>query len=188
MSAAASWAQVRDRVPDSAAIATKVRESSGIRRRKRRWQFRCKKPTFARGGLAAENRGVPGSSPGLAIRSDRKAAYYLNSLVAGVAVGFEAAPAGAVIDVGAVRIARPTGERVMLAMIRDPRDRGSLDRRRPEHGQHRPDRRPCLEAAVREQRQESGEPGGRRSRVGVTNTQPSEPDRPRRRPVAPRLR
>src|SRR4051794_23371794 len=50
-------AQIRDRVPDSAAVARKVRESSGTRRRDGRSRFRCKLTTFARGGLAAENRG-----------------------------------------------------------------------------------------------------------------------------------
>jgi hypothetical protein len=63
------WAQVRDRVPEGAAIATKLRESSPIRRRRTRARFRCKSPGFAWGGQTPENRGVPGSSPGLAIRS-----------------------------------------------------------------------------------------------------------------------
>jgi hypothetical protein len=39
-----------------------------IRRPRTRSRFRRKPATFARGELAAENRGVPGSSPGLAIR------------------------------------------------------------------------------------------------------------------------
>src|SRR4051794_38581966 len=61
------WAQVRDRVPERGAIAPKLRESPRIRRPTTRPRFRCKSVTFACGGQAAENRGVPGSSPGLAI-------------------------------------------------------------------------------------------------------------------------
>jgi hypothetical protein len=59
-------AKVHNRVPERAAIARKVRKPSATRRRSTRARSRCKSTAFARGGPAAENRGVPGSSPGLA--------------------------------------------------------------------------------------------------------------------------
>jgi hypothetical protein len=71
----------------------KVRESSGTRRRDTRWQFRCKLATFARGGLAAENRGVPGSSPGLATLKPHSRGIYCFSdcadeAINGYSIGF----------------------------------------------------------------------------------------------------
>jgi hypothetical protein len=50
-----------------------------------------------------------------------------------------------------VGIADLVGERVVLAVIGDPRDDGPLDRRGSEDGEHGPHDRPRLEAAVREQ-------------------------------------
>ena len=60
-------AQVREPAPEYSAIARKARESMGTQARNGASRCGWKRTTFARGGPAAENRGVPGSSPGLAI-------------------------------------------------------------------------------------------------------------------------
>ena len=48
-----------------------------------------------------------------------------------------AAPADAVVDVRAVRVALLVGERVVLAVVGDPGDDRALDRRRAEDGEQR---------------------------------------------------
>jgi hypothetical protein len=99
------WAQVRDRVPDTAAIAPKVRESSGTRRRNARARFRWKPTTFALGGPATENRGVPGSSPGLATSRTRSPAWILDSLVSGGIWGEPLSPVHETVVVSPHRVA-----------------------------------------------------------------------------------
>ena len=59
-----------------------------------------------------------------------------------------AAQAAAVVDVGAVRVALAVGEGVVLAMVGDPGDHGTLDRGRAEHGEDETEERGCLERAV----------------------------------------
>jgi hypothetical protein len=60
-----------------------------------------------------------------------------------------------VVDVRAVGIAGTVGERVVLAVVGDPGDHRTLDRRGPEDREDRADRGPRLEAAVREQAMEA---------------------------------
>src|SRR3954469_20523668 len=61
------------------------------------------------------------------------------------------AQADAVVDVRAVRVARPVRERVVLAVVGDPRDHRPLDRRRAEDRETAAHHAAGLEAAVREQ-------------------------------------
>jgi hypothetical protein len=62
-------AQVREPAPEYSAIARKTRESAGTYARNGATRSGWKRAAFARGGLAAENRGVGGSSPPLAIKT-----------------------------------------------------------------------------------------------------------------------
>ena len=69
-----------------------------------------------------------------------------------------------VADVRAVRVALLVGEGVVLAVVGDPRDHGTLDRRRAEHRQDRSHRPARLEAAVSQVAMEADgdAPGGER--------------------------
>jgi len=58
------------------------------------------------------------------------------------------AQAAAVIHVRAMRIAVAIGESVVLAMVGYPRDDGTLDRGRAEHGENEAKERGCLERAM----------------------------------------
>src|SRR5215207_99200 len=60
-------AQVRDRVPECRVTVRKAGESSDIPPGDIPSRSRCTAATFARDAPTTENRGVPGSSPGLAI-------------------------------------------------------------------------------------------------------------------------
>ena len=62
-----------------------------------------------------------------------------------------ATPAVTMIDVRAVRVARPIGEPVVLAMVGHPRDDWTLDRRRAEDREHRTEHAPSLECPVGKQ-------------------------------------
>jgi hypothetical protein len=96
------------------------------------------------------------------------------------------APADAVVDVRAVRVALLVGERMVLTVVGDPGDDRALDRGRAEDGQRGLHGRLGLEAAVGEEAVEAdghAEPGGQ---VGdhedddVVKVQPALPRLPRR--------
>jgi hypothetical protein len=73
-----------------------------------------------------------------------------------------AAPAVAVVDVRAVRVALLVGERVVLAMVGDPRDHGPLDRGRAQRRQRSAQPAVRLERAVGQVAVEAdGDPQGR---------------------------
>ena len=93
-------------------------------------------------------------------------------------------PAGAVVDVRAVRIAGAVRERVVLAMVGDPRDDRALDRRRAQGGEDAAHERRGLERPVREhavKADRDAEPGQHvhdQEDPDVVPAQPLAPDLP----------